>query len=432
MKKFSWALARRRLGRLIAEHEKVLLALLSVVIVLSGSVWFRQYAASHSSDPAAGGSYVEGIVGDINTAQLLAAKVTRTGLFTISSSGELRNQLVDNWTANPEKTEYTFRLKEGIDTDGVVNDLNENVQLLGQATIESSEASQLKISLSQPNPSLPLLLTQPIFAYGPYKVSKTTDKTTVLTRSTAPNAAPAYLNKIIIHTFGTQAEVDKALAQGKIDGTMLVDGTDPAAKTSRQTLNLPRYYVVVFNSNKSPFRDLATRQKLLQSQSAAASFALTVPNEEPYLGLAQTLVNEWTALGAKVTLDPQPLSDVTRKIGPSRDFQAILTGVDYGGDLDPYYLWHSTQIRPPGNNIAGVQSPVIDALIDQIQATLNVTERQKLIGQLHETLPTAGVARILKQETASIALSDQVRYQLPWLPLSSRDYWLAIPQWSVK
>ena len=190
---------------------------------------------------------------------------------------------------------------------------------------------------------------------------------------------------------------------------------------------------MLFNSNKTPFPDDGLRTALVSGVPAPAStFTLIAADQEPYKTLAAEVVAKWQQLGAKVELSLKPLQEVTGSIGPSRNFQALLIGIDYGLDMDPYYLWHSSQIRATGNNVTGVNNPTIDALVDKTRANLNVNERQKSLDELQTTLTSQGVMMIVKRMTLDYCLTKNIQFIQPSLPSSEADRFLAVAQWSVK
>lgn len=421
-----------RFGQLLAQYEKVLLAVLSVVIVVSGTFWFRQLSASQDG-PTAGGSYVEGIVGDQAEVQQVAVRLTKTGLFSFDAQGQLVNQLVTDWQANADKTSYTFTLNNTVDKQEMVDDLTQAIDIVGPLTAELNDQGQLVVTLPTGNPSLPVLLAQPIFNYGPYKMSKLSNQTAIFTRNTRTGAKSAFINKIIIHSYKTEADLTTALQRGKVDAAVADDQTTAPSGYHQETLTVHRYFAVLFNTNKAPFRDSSLRSQLVANQPVKnASFTLTVADKEPYQTLAKDLVAKWQTDGAQVTLETKPFDEVRDKVAPSRNFQALLTGLDYGAENDPYYLWHSSQLRPPGNNLTGVKSDKVDQLISQIEQVYNLANRAQLVDQLNQELQQESVAIFLKQASVSMIINDNIRFNQPWLMETADDHFLAVSDWSVK
>jgi hypothetical protein len=421
------------LTRLIVQHEKLILALLAVAIVVSGSIWYRQFVSLNADTPSAGGGYVEGIVGDQTEVQQLALRLTKVGLFAPDNDGELTNLLVRDWEVNAEKTEYVFWLNKGIDAEEIAAYLRASFSLLGSAEVEVVSDDEITISLPEPNPNLPIILAQPLFDYGPYKLSKTSGKTTIFSRNPREGAVKPYLNKIIVHTYPDRDQLQQALNKGKIDGADSENLTPPNRYTLK-TFVLPRYYAVVFNVNKSPFREPALRHALTNgiAPPAGSAFTLTTADQEPNITMAQELIARWQGQGVSVSLELKPLLEIQDRVGPSRTFQALLTGIDYGMDLDPNHIWHSSQIRPPGNNLSGVKDEAIDRQIESVQATLNVAERTAMIGDLHQTLQAQGVALFVRQETASFIATEKMVFQTPWLAQIPADRYRSIARWYLR
>ncbi len=419
----------RRVGKFLSDYEKVLLAVLSVIIVISGTVWYKSFSKTQNGQPSVGGTYIEGVVGGKDEAQAIAAKITKAGLFTIDQNGDLQNLLITSYTANADKSVYDFNLLPDIDGNEIKNALNDNSDFFSNAVVTLA-GTDLKMTLAQPNPDIPLLLTEPIFDYGPYTLSKLSDTTTILTRNTRAHAANAYLNKIVIMTYKNEDDLKQAIKRGKVDGATLNDSSFTASGFTSQTISFPEYYVLMFNQNVLPFKDSAYRHKVIANDNTANKpFTLTVANQEPYLTLANNLVATWKAAGIPVTLDARDVNEIQQSIAPSRNFQAILTGVNYGGEYDPYYIWSSTQIRPPGNNLTGVKDDQIDANITQIQQTANILQRQSLILSLHQLLGSQNVAEVLSQQKTNILVSDNFSFVAPQTAMTPLDKWLSVGLW---
>ncbi|MEK9167221.1 MAG: ABC transporter substrate-binding protein [Patescibacteria group bacterium] len=433
LKLLDWRKIWRRTARFIGAHEKVLLAILAIIIVISGGFWYRQFSDNNSNSPTIGGTYVEGMISDKKELSQITTRLTKAGLLTFTSEGQLENQLARKWSANEEKTEYRFTLEEGIDRDEIVSVLQERSDILGEAEARADLENDVVVSLVTPNPSFPLLMTRPLFDYGPYKLGKSNDQTTVFTRNTKKKAVVAYINKIIIHSYGTEEDLQKALRSNRLDGAIATKKDSSPKNFQEFEVNLNRYYVVLFNSNKSPFRDESLRKALVSGTTAQPTpFTLIATDQEPYKTLATEVVEKWQNQGARVELSLKPLPEVTGDIGPSRNFQALLIGIDYGLELDPYYLWHSSQIRATGNNVTGVNSSAIDEMVEKTRSNLNAVERQESLDELQDALISKGVMMIVERMSLGYYLSKNIQFVQPSLPSTAADRFLSAALWSVK
>lgn len=428
--KFRFPAPLRRVGKFVQNNEKLLLALLAVVIVVSGGLWYREYF--NVDGPAPGGTYVDGIVGGPDELDMVAAKLTKTGLFSVDQDGEIQNQLIDNWSANADKTKYTFDLKNDINSFEITDGLNQNLELFGPGFVNDDGNGVISVSLSSPNPNLPILLAQPLFDFGPYKLSKKSNTTAIFTRNTNELAPKPYINKIVVHLFPDEESLKEALRKHKIDGAHL--NTNELIDGYNQVIyETASYYGVVLNINRSPFRATSYRQKLVNGKPVTKSSAvLTVADEEPLKTIAKDVKKAWEKQGLSVKIDIQPVAKISEEISPSRNFDALLTGISYLPELDPFYLWDSSQIRPPGNNISGIKDDKIDKLISQIEAEFSLAERYQKIDELHKYLESIGVLQLLSPITQQFLVDDNVVVARPYLPLSIRDRWQSITQWYLK
>jgi len=137
-------------------------------------------------------------------------------------------------------------------------------------------------------------------------------------------------------------------------------------------------------------------------------------------------------LGANVELRPASPDDIRTKIATTRDFQVLLSGIDYGSELDPYYIWHSSQIRPPGNNISGIKSAEVDKIIDFTRTSYNIADRYQFINSLHLQLEKEGVAQFLDQKSAQLHVARKINIPDIWGTREALDFLSRARDWSVK
>lgn len=421
----------RQLQHLIASYEKVILALLAIVIVVSGSYWFNQYSVGGRKDSVVGGTYVEGIIGGQEEMQMITARLTKTGLFRFDNDGQLKPSLIENWSVNADLTEYRFRLRKEINGNEIIEDFKRSGSLLGSPEVLLESNNELLIKLKEPNPNVPILLTQPMFRYGAYRINKISERSVIFSRNTREGAIKAFINKIIIYTFDSKEELNRVLQKRRLDGAQ-IEIVPQDKNYIKQEIAFPRFVTLLFNTNKTPFRDANARRALIDTGTANMEpFTLTVPDKETYHSIARSIVERWQNNGIEVNLEFKSVEEIINKIGPGRTFQAMITTIDYGAEYDPYLLWHSTQVRLPGLNVTGVRDSVVDSLIERLRSTYNIAERRQLVEALHNQLHDLGVAKIIKQETESFVISQSIRYQPPWVSISALDRFQAITRWSV-
>ncbi len=92
--------------------------------------------------------------------------------------------------------------------------------------------------------------------------------------------------------------------------------------------------------------------------------------------VAGIIREQWKALGVDVTVDTLPIVQLQQAI-KDRAYQILLFGEILSVDPDPFILWHSSQKRDPGLNLALYDNASADTLLEEARQTLNPLERAK-------------------------------------------------------
>ena len=92
--------------------------------------------------------------------------------------------------------------------------------------------------------------------------------------------------------------------------------------------------------------------------------------------VAKIAEEQWKALGADITVEVLPTPELQQAI-KDRNYEALLFGAVLNIDPDPFSLWHSSQKRDPGLNLALYDNKVADTLLEDARQTLNPLERAK-------------------------------------------------------
>jgi peptide/nickel transport system substrate-binding protein len=108
------------------------------------------------------------------------------------------------------------------------------------------------------------------------------------------------------------------------------------------------------------------------------SFTLSTTNDPQRVELAQGIARQWRAIGAETEVQPLSAASFIDEALLPRKFQAALVAVDPGPDPDPYPFWHSSQIVPPGRNLADYSDPRIDDVLERARQTTDTARRKEL------------------------------------------------------
>jgi peptide/nickel transport system substrate-binding protein len=140
--------------------------------------------------------------------------------------------------------------------------------------------------------------------------------------------------------------------------------------------------------------------------SVGRPLALTlVTNAEPEReALAALVAEQLGAHGASVTVEAAPASELVRRLG-LRDYELAIFGWEAAVDPDPYGAWHTSQIAPPGRNLAAYHDSEADALLEAARQTLDEAERRALYA--------AFTKRFVDQAPSAVLLYPVRTYLLP-------------------
>lgn len=103
---------------------------------------------------------------------------------------------------------------------------------------------------------------------------------------------------------------------------------------------------------------------------------LTTPTWSELTNVANLLKEQWAKIGVELVIEVLPTQDLQQTI-KGRSYQMLLFGEILNIDPDPFSLWHSSQKRDPGLNLALYDNKSVDDLLEKARQTLNPLERIK-------------------------------------------------------
>lgn len=113
--------------------------------------------------------------------------------------------------------------------------------------------------------------------------------------------------------------------------------------------------------------------------------SLTTVDQPDFVKTAQLIQKAWQGVGLKVKLIVIPPEQI-KEVIKNRNFQAFLYGVLENYDPDPFPLWHSSQIDPPGLNLTAFNSRRSDELLEKASLTKNQEEKKKYYDEFQEII----------------------------------------------
>lgn len=122
-------------------------------------------------------------------------------------------------------------------------------------------------------------------------------------------------------------------------------------------------------------------------QKAGEPLHISLSTPSDFVRDAEMLKEQWTALGAEVTIDLLEQSNLAFDRIVQKDYQFILISIIYSEADILYLLYHSSKgALPLGSHLA---DPELDQLLDRTRTTVDVAQRQEWVNQVQ--------ARIVEQ-----------------------------------
>jgi len=113
---------------------------------------------------------------------------------------------------------------------------------------------------------------------------------------------------------------------------------------------------------------------ILTKRDTRLTLKLTTSTWPELTEVATMLKEQWQAVGVEVTIEALPISQLQQVI-KDREYQILLFGEILNIDPDPFSLWHSSQKRDPGLNLALYENKTVDKLLEEARQTINSLER---------------------------------------------------------
>ena len=220
--------------------------------------------------------------------------------------------------------------------------------------------------------------TEPIFSYGPYKITK--EEKTQITLEAEKNywKGRSHIQKIIIKLYPDQPSLMKAAKNGDLMGYLTESKDDyrPENFTSYE-MTLPRELDLFFNLSRDSLKNGDVRRNLRDYKPLDQDYSFTlVTSENPTnVRMAEEIKNRWKNLRATINIKTYNNIELQKDVIPKRDYDILLYGLDYGPDPDPYPFWHSSQMTETGKNLSNFSNKTADKLLEDARQTFDFNLR---------------------------------------------------------
>ncbi len=121
------------------------------------------------------------------------------------------------------------------------------------------------------------------------------------------------------------------------------------------------------------------------SSDQKLTIKLTTSTRPELVQAAGILKEQWKGVGVDLEIESLESSDLQQTI-KDRNYQILLFGEILNLDPDPFSLWHSSQKRDPGLNLALYDNKDADKILESARQELNPLERMRQYDDLQKLL----------------------------------------------
>lgn len=413
--------------------ERVLLigSLLAFLLGIAGYLWQRSHQPTQILNQ--GGTYIEGVINDSPTKlDRIEQRLTQIGLTYRDKDDTIKPALAESWEVSDNNKLYAFKIREGFTAQSLLDTIEASKTNWTGITITAPESSKLEFKLAEPLNSFLSTTTVQIFPYGPYELIKRDKKDTIFRANPRfPLQAP-YIEKFQIRTFDTLDQLTKAADIGEIDGSADLS-VAPSSRWQEYTIELPRYYLLFFNTTRPAFKKTDDRARVINElDGAQVAYNLVTTQSTTSSDLAENLKKNLAAKKIELNIQKKNSSTFQKEELAKRDFDLLLYGVDYGVFRDYYPFWHSSQSTAPGLNVSGYKNKDLDKLLEQARKTNDPTEHAKLNLQVEDHLKTNALQKIMYQEKSKFWVRSSIQDVKYGTIDETSDRFALVWQWNIK
>ena len=223
--------------------------------------------------------------------------------------------------------------------------------------------------------------------YAPHQLTSTSYFTIYLD-STAAQFAQTDVRRALMQAINVQSLIDDAAGGGGIPAEVGI----PKDSWAHTDVTLPPFDPGAAARSLELAGWSRGRDGVRRTDAARLAFTLSTTNDPRRVALAENIASQWRAIGADVQVQPLDAGSYIDDVLLPRKFQAALVAVDPGPDPDPYPFWHSSQIAPPGRNLADHNDQRIDDVLQRGRQSTDPARRRDLYelfaGYLIPAMPT--------------------------------------------
>jgi ABC-type transport system substrate-binding protein len=162
------------------------------------------------------------------------------------------------------------------------------------------------------------------------------------------------------------------------------------------------------------------------------SVTLRTGNSSLFEETAKAVAESWRNIGVEVQIEQYEQTGLVQSVIRSRDFQALLFGLDMTRLQDLYPFWHSSQKDDPGLNIAQYTNITVDRLLDEARSIEDQNEQLRLLKETSDIINEEVPAIFLYAPSVTYVIDKEIKSASMTMLGRPSDRFMNIENWHAR
>lgn len=173
-------------------------------------------------------------------------------------------------------------------------------------------------------------------------------------------------------------------------------------------------------------------QKRIDQIDEVLGVTIKTGNAPLFEKTANLIAEDWRALGVEVQIEQYEQTGLVQSVIRTRDFQALLFGLDMNRSQDLFPFWYSSQKDDPGLNIAQYTNIKVDRLLERARVTEDVRERYLTLNEIASTIASETPAVFLFAPSLPYVVHKDISLHLDGPLGKPADRFMSVESWFAK
>jgi len=422
----------KKFFRSFDKKEKITL-LIATVIFLSAIFGKNIYLriTSVPMQPKPGGKFIEGILAQTDReVEKSFNSLVNFSLLYLDENMTIQNGLASSYEILDGGKKYLFTLKNGINAKELAPIFNAHTKIKNNSIkAESTDENKLQITLEKIYTPIIYYFTEPIYPYGPYKIASKTSESIELIRNEKFIMHSPYIEKIKIKIYRNLNNLEKAYRSQEIDSAIT---SLERKNTNKYILELQKRAILFFNLEQIQDKNVRTKLKNNQNIDGNLEINLTVLDTPTLFEKAQKIKDQFAILGAVVNIQTISQNNFEDLVLLDRLYQALLVGIDFGRNPDPYPFWHSSNITADGQNYSQYFNKKTDRMLEDSRLEIDNTKRQSIYTQIENIINNDSHVIEYDKEKVEYFVDNKIKGILINQGVAESDRFSNVWDWYIK